>query len=965
MDDLLAEFLTETNESLQVLDNEIVTLEQNPNNPELLHNIFRVMHTIKGTCGFLGLPRLEAVAHAGETVLGKVRDGELEINQDRVSLVLEALDRIRDIVGALEENEEEPEGDDSELLNRLHAVIALAEGGGEAGGESSGDDTGGGEAEADAEAGGEADAENGGGEAESAEPAAEEAAAESADAGGEGQQAAESADGGAAPPAKAEQTQPASSGDGQQQQQQPAKSGGGGSGSGGGGSGGGQSSQSIRVSVDLLESLMTTVSELVLNRNQLLQILRKYSESEFAAPLQRLNHVVSELQEGVMKTRMQPIDNAWAKLPRIVRDLSADLGKKIELKKKGEETELDRQVLDIIKDPLTHMVRNSCDHGLEMPDERRQAGKSETGVIALNAYHEGGHIIIEIADDGQGLDPQKIKEKAIRNGITTEAECANLTEQQLLQFIFRPGFSTAAQVTSVSGRGVGMDVVRNNIEEIGGTIELSSKVGQGSKFTVKIPLTLAIASALIIECAGERFAIPQLSVKELVRAKGDSEKSIERIKDTPVLRLRDRLLPLINLRDLLRLDEGGGGAPSNAPQLENAGNNADTANAGDGNGAGGALQTQDDQTGQGSERDGFIVVSQVGTYHFGIIVDHVYDTEEIVVKPVARILRNIPLFSGNTILGDGRVVMILDPNGIAQASGEITVSEGQDVGEEEQGEHEDETVSMLIFRAVDNTPKAVPLGLVSRLEEIDLSNVELSNGQRVIQYRGKLMPLILMDGAAGLEDEGKQSVLVFTDQNRSMGLVVDEIVDIVQESMNIELSGERPGFLGSAVIAGKATDVIDTGYYLTKAYPDWFKGEERRGSGRSGQGHRILFADDSPFFRNMLVPVLDTAGYDVTAVESAERGLEILNDDTAFDVIISDIEMQGMSGYEFAENVQAKRGAANIPMVALSSYADPQDMERGRAAGFRDYVAKFDRETLLDTLREIMHETKLPERGAA
>ncbi|SDF55978.1 two-component system, chemotaxis family, sensor kinase CheA [Limimonas halophila] len=967
MDDLLSEFLTETNESLQVLDTEIVTLEQNPNNPDLLHNIFRVMHTIKGTCGFLGLPRLEAVAHSGETVLGKVRDGELEINQDRVSIVLECLDRIRDIVGALEENGEEPEGDDTELINRLNALIEKAEAGDT--GDSGGEAAAGGEAEAESGAGAEEDdmaAAMAAMEAEdSSEAEAESDAAESGDAGqgGEGDAPAgdsESQPESSGPPAPASQTQPATT---SESQPPAASSGGGGQGGGsgqgggksggdsgrqGGGGGGGHSGpQSIRVSVDLLESLMTTVSELVLNRNQLLQILRQYNESEFAAPLQRLNHVVSELQEGVMKTRMQPIDNAWSKLPRIVRDLSADLGKKIELKKKGEDTELDRQVLELIKDPLTHMVRNSCDHGLETPDERREAGKPEVGTIALNAYHEGGHIIIEIADDGKGLDPEKIKDKAIRNGLTTEADCANLTEQQILQFIFKPGFSTAAAVTAVSGRGVGMDVVRNNIEEIGGTIELSSKLGRGSKFTVKIPLTLAIASALIVECGGERFAIPQLSVKELVRAKGDSEKSIERIKDTPVLRLRDRLLPLINLRQLLRLD-----GEDQQPQLESpAGAGQET-----------ATQSGDPQS---EERDGFIVVSQVGTYHFGIIVDQVYDTEEIVVKPVARILRNIPLFSGNTILGDGRVVMILDPNGIAQASGEITVSEGQDMGEEERAVSEDEAVSMLIFRAVDDAPKAVPLGLVSRLEEIDLENVEVSNGQRVIQYRGKLMPLILMDGAKGLESQGKQPVLVFTDQNRSMGLVVDEIVDIVQESMNIELSGERAGFLGSAVIAGKATDIIDTGYYLTKAYPDWFRGEERRGQSRRGLGRRVLFVDDSPFFRNMLVPVLDTAGYDVTSAESAERALELHNEGRMYDVIISDIEMSGMSGYEFAEYVQNQTDWASTPMIALSSYAEPQDMERGRAAGFRDYVAKFDRETLLDTLREILNEEKLPQRGAA
>ncbi|MCC7046095.1 MAG: chemotaxis protein CheW, partial [Alphaproteobacteria bacterium] len=308
--------------------------------------------------------------------------------------------------------------------------------------------------------------------------------------------------------------------------------------------------QSIRVHVDLLENLMTMVSELVLTRNQLLQILRSQQESEFAAPLQRLSQVTSELQEGVMKTRMQPIGNAWAKLPRIVRDLSHELNKKIELVMLGAETELDRQVLELIRDPLTHMVRNSGDHGIEMPSDRAAAGKPETGTITLNAYHEGGHIIIEIADDGRGLNTAKIKAKAVASGLATEAELEEMSEQQIHMFIFRAGFSTAAQVTAVSGRGVGMDVVRTNIEKIGGTVELRSREGKGTTAVIKIPLTLAIVSALIVECAGERFAIPQMSVLELVRASSTSEHAIENINGAPVMRLRDRLLPLVSLRDL-------------------------------------------------------------------------------------------------------------------------------------------------------------------------------------------------------------------------------------------------------------------------------------------------------------------------------------------------------------------------------------------------------------------------------
>ena len=922
MDDLLSEFLTETNESLELLDVEVVKLEQNPNDPELLGNIFRLMHTIKGTCGFLGLPRLESVAHAGENVLGKVRDGDLEASSEAVSLILECLDQIRLILGVLEETEAEPEGDDSDLIGRLNA---LAEGGAApaeaAPAEPVMEDIEeappatepeiAAEPEPIAEAAPEVPAEP------APEPIAEAAPEVPAEPAPE--PIAEAAPGSAPAPKPA-----AAKPDAKPAAAKPA-----------GGDAPRESSvanQSIRVNVDVLENLMTMVSELVLTRNQLLQILRTQRDSEFAAPLQQLNHVVSELQDGVMQTRMQPIGNAWAKLPRIVRDLSHELDKKIELVMKGAETELDRQVLDLIKDPLTHMVRNSGDHGLEGPADRLAAGKPETGTILLNAYHEGGHIIIEITDDGRGLPLDKIKAKALANGLATEAELEAMSDTQVQQLIFKPGFSTAEQVTSVSGRGVGMDVVRTNIEKIGGTIELSSTEGKGSRFVIKIPLTLAIVSALIVECARERFAIPQLSVVELVRASADSEHSIEHINDTPVLRLRNRLLPLVSLRELLHLQSPEGEAEA---------------------------EQQERETRSGSA-DGFIVVSQVGTYSFGIIVDRVFDTEEIVVKPVARILRDISLFSGNTILGDGSVVMILDPNGIASATGEISVTDGARSSDEEHRFHQGEDrVAMLLFQAGDTAPKAVPLALVARLEEVDLAEVEHSNGRHVVQYRGKLMPLIMMDDRHELGQSGRQPVLVFSDRERTMGLVVDEIVDIVEEYMNIELSDERSGFIGSAIIGEKATDVIDAGYYLTKAFKDWFGSESQYVEGSAES--RVLLVDDSPFFRNLLAPLLSVAGYKVTTAESPDRALELREAGEEFDIIISDIEMPGMNGFDFAEAVKSNDRWGNTPIVALSSHTSPADMARGRSAGFRDYVSKTDRDGLLTTLQETLAEV----RGAA
>ena len=888
MDDLLREFLTETNESLAVMDLELVKLEQSPEDPKLLGSIFRIVHTIKGTCGFLGLPRLERVAHAAENVLGKIRDGEMVVSREAISLVLESLDGIKALLAALEEKETEPEGDDSDLIARL---TQLAEGGTPA------------PRPAAAHVAVPAEPLEPLEPTEPVEPIAEEMA--------------EIMPAPVEPPpvpleAVRERTPaPAAAppaGDAAEAKESAI------------------AAQSIRVNVDVLENLMTMVSELVLTRNQLMQILRIHKDTDFAVPLQRLSHVTTELQEGVMKTRMQPIGNAWAKLPRIIRDLSHELHKKIDLQMLGSETELDRQVLEMIRDPLTHMVRNSADHGIELPAERVRAGKPDTGTITLNAYHEGGHIIIEISDDGRGLDTDRIKQKAALIGIASENDLDGMSEQQIHQFIFKAGFSTASTVTSVSGRGVGMDVVRTNMEKIGGTVEMKSQRGQGSTFIIKIPLTLAIVSALIVECGGERFAIPQLSVVELVRAAVKADTSIEWLNNAPVLRLRDRLLPLVSLHELLKL----GRRPDHPSET-------------------------------------FIVITQVGTLTFGIIVDRVFDTEEIVVKPVAPILRDIAIFSGNTILGDGSVIMILDPNGIATSAGEVTVGAGGSRTDHLPARvvQRDDQTSLLLFRAGGGAPKAVQLSLIARLEEIDLAKIEYSNDRPVVQYRGKLMPIVTLDPSFELRQDGRKPILVFAERDHVMGLVVDEIIDIVEESLHVELTADRPGLVGSALVAGKATDIIDAGFYLTQVYSDWFgkrdEGEyvDQRQSA-TGKNKRLLLVDDSPFFRNMLSPLLSSAGYQVTTAESGDHALRLCEAGEDFDIIVSDIEMPGMNGFEFATVVRNDSRWQGTPLVALSSHATQKDIARGRAAGFRDYVAKFDRDGLLTTLSEAIND-----RGAA
>ncbi|MGJ5021443.1 hybrid sensor histidine kinase/response regulator [Bradyrhizobium sp. SZCCHNS3002] len=913
MDDLLREFLTETSESLDTVDNQLVRFEQEPNNAKILDNIFRLVHTIKGTCGFLGLPRLEALAHAAETLMGKFRDG-MPVTGEAVTLILTTIDRIKDILGQLEANEAEPEGEDRDLISELEAMVErgmAAMAAGEAApplapaapepppkpavtqgslidqtlerplrpGEVSLDEL-----------------ERAFRETAIEMPPAHEKAPEP--------KAAAPAPVAKAGPAKAEAekaepkkaARPKANADGEVHENDKV------------------ANQSIRVNVDTLEHLMTMVSELVLTRNQLLEIARRNEDTEFKVPLQRLSNVTAELQEGVMKTRMQPIGNAWQKLPRIVRDLATELGKQIELEMHGADTELDRQVLDLIKDPLTHMVRNSADHGLETMAERAAAGKAEQGTIRLSAYHEGGHIIICIADNGRGLNTERIKAKALANGLVTEAELEKMTEAQIHKFIFEPGFSTAAAVTSVSGRGVGMDVVRTNIDQIGGTIDIKSVVGEGTSVTIKIPLTLAIVSALIVEAGGDRFAIPQLSVVELVRARANSEHRIERIKDTAVLRLRNKLLPLMHLKKLLKIDDGSSTDPEN----------------------------------------GFIVVTQVGNQTFGIVVDCVFHTEEIVVKPMSTKLRHIDMFSGNTILGDGAVIMIIDPNGIAKALG-AAGSASQAVSDEHAAHHAiggEQLTSLLVFRAGTAQPKAVPLALVTRLEEIAADKIEISNGRYMVQYRDQLMPLVQMEGVS-VQTSGSQPILVFADETRAMGLVVDEIIDIVEERLNIQVSGAKDGILGSAVIKGQATEVIDVGHFLPMAFADWFI---RKEMATESQTQSVLLVDDSPFFRNMLAPVLKSAGYKVRTAASALEGLATLRSGHSFDIVVTDIEMPEMNGFEFTEAIRADQNLNQMPVIAVSSLVSPAAIERGRQAGLYDYIAKFDRPGLIAALKEQIEE---------
>ena len=878
MDDLLSEFLTETAEALDVVDVELVRFESNPSDKATLNNIFRLVHTIKGTCGFIGLPRLESIAHAGETLLGKFRDGALPVTPAAVTLVLASIDRIKIILAHLAAEQIEPVGDDRDIIAQLErasegkldsaaapapapAPVVVAAPPPPVVAADPAPEPAEGQGPWDADQGrflrlGEvslADLEAAFRDAEGPEVVENKPAAVAAAI--------------AAPVAEHDDEKKGAIG-----------------------------GNSIRVNVDVLESLMTMVSELVLTRNQLMQILRNSTDSEFKAPLQRLSGVTAELQEAVMKTRMQPIGSAWKKLPRIVRDASQDLHKKIELVMEGENTELDRQVLELIKDPLTHMIRNSCDHGVETPEVRLAAGKSEHGTITLKAYHEGGHIIIEVGDDGAGLNTERIRQKAIEKGVIDGMEAMAMTDAQVHRLIFAPGFSTAAKVTNISGRGVGMDVVKTNVELIGGTIDLRSRFGHGSTLLIKIPLTLAIISALIVGVEDHRFALPQLSVVELVRAGSRLEHRIEMINTTRVLRLRDKLLPLVALSDVLGLmvDEGP------------------------------------------ADRSACIVVMQVGETRFGLIVDEVFDTEEIVVKPLSKRLGSMSEYSGATILGDGAVIMILDPNGISRSVANVERSVNRLLDEQTRAaaaaaaaaaQQSDTRMSLLLFSAGGAEPRACPLSLVTRLEEIDASTFEMTSRGLVVQYRGRLMPLAAAGG--DIRREGRQPMLVFSQGTAVVGLAVDAILDIVEDALDIQLTAENPGVLGTAVLKGKSTEIIDVGYYLSQAEPAWAVAATR--ADVKSDRKRILLVESHPFFRNLLAPIVSAAGYDVTVAESLEEARARLAAGAVFDVVLTDAD-----GAEMEE----VSGAQVIPMSS----------RRDTAA-----VPKSDRHALLDAIQRALH----------
>ncbi|MGA9355702.1 MAG: chemotaxis protein CheW [Terriglobales bacterium] len=801
--DIVKDFLVESRENLDRLDRDLVGLEQNPRDKEALAGVFRTIHTIKGACGFLGFNKLEKVAHVGESLLTRLRDGVLILNPEITTALLGMVDAVRQMMKEIDSTGQDGDVDYPELRETLTRLQTST-----------------------AESGGTASHVAGATPAVTAEspeskppepelpgpvtakeapptpaivdapprvepPAAPRRKGDGASKPSRGKIGGLLVERGVVQPAdiaraleeqergdrrrlgeilvalglaKQEDVQAAQ----QILEARPRDT----------------APETIRVGVNLLDKLMTLVGELVLARNQLLQSSNTIANTRLNAVSQRIDLIATELQEEVMKTRMQPIGNIWGQFPRTVRDVALGCHKEVSIEMEGKETELDKTIIEAIKDPLTHLVRNSVDHGIELPEARVKVGKTPAGRLILRAFHEGGQVNIEISDDGAGLNRERIRQKAIERGLVTAEQAARMPEREIFNLIFLPGFSTAEKVTNVSGRGVGMDVVKTNVEKIGGVVDVQSSPGHGTTVRVKIPLTLAIIPALVVTCSGERYAIPQVSLLELVRLEAEEARgAIEMVHGAPVYRLRGRLLPLVYLARELNLSRG-----SDA--------HADAIN---------------------------IVVLQADERQFGLVVDQINDTEEIVVKPLRKQLKIIKTFAGSSIMGDGKVALILDVLGLAQRANVVSETRDRAMAEKpKEATSITEKQTFLLFAGHGGSRMAIPLSTLARLEEFPVEQVEMSGSQWVTQYRGQILPLIRLNvvmeerrhklrSLQGAPPPGSDplQVLVLNHEGHAYGLVVEKILDIVEDRADVKSAATRNSVLYSVLIGDRVTELLD------------------------------------------------------------------------------------------------------------------------------------------------------------
>jgi two-component system chemotaxis sensor kinase CheA len=758
MEEVIKEFLVESFENLDKLDQDLVTLESQPGNKDVLNRIFRIIHTIKGTSGFFGFSKLESIAHSGENLLDGLRSDKIVPSAEITTALLKTVDAVRDILTSVHNTKAEGDVNYDDLVKTLKGLAS------------------------------------GAGKSAPVKPAVDVPVVSPVEAPPTITTVAVIEPAVVAPPvlehvADSPQVESnieektsltAKNLEAQVPEKNLAKapiapepeakhaS---------------VTETSLRVDVHLIDDLMNLVSELVLARNQILQFSKTLNDSGLSSTTQRLNVITSELQESVMRTRMQPIENVWNKFPRVIRDVAQACKKEARIEMEGKDTELDKTIIEAIKDPLTHIIRNSVDHGLELPEVRKAKGKDPVGTVKLKAFHEGGYVIIEIIDDGAGLNIERIKTKAQEKGLISADYAKRMSDREAAKLIFAPGFSTAEQITNISGRGVGMDVVRSNIERIGGVVDVLTVANLGTTIRIKIPLTLAIVPALLVNSAGQRFAIPQVSLVELVRLPIEHiDREVEKIGEAHFIRLRGRLMPLVYLCQALKMRNG-----------------------------------ECWQASLGNRQSLNIIFVQVEGRQFGLVVDSVSDTEEIVVKPLSRQLKEIPVYAGAAIMGDGKIALILDVAGLSKHTGVFSNSDqelAKDSTDSEQSLKVKPKRRMLIVNAGSGTRVAIPVERLNRLEEFEAERFESAAGQRCIQYREGILPLIHVGeflGRGNSPERGTVKAVILDNQVMQIGLVVESVVDIVEESFSLTKVSVGSGIVGSAIVAGHITDFLDLG----------------------------------------------------------------------------------------------------------------------------------------------------------
>lgn len=968
-DEILQGFIEESLEHLADIENDLLAIEEGGENidVELVNKVFRAAHSIKGGAGFMGLTVIQNLAHAAENVLGLIRSEKLIPTPEIINVLLLASDELQQLI------EDVGNSNDADITDHVNSLNTIYEGGG----------TEPKPRPAEQEAVAEAEPEPVEEEAKEPEQMEEEELPpeslqeeEPSDTGTVEEEEIPSAEPTPEPVKQPVFTaevsspsapKPASKGVAKKSKSSTQKS-----------------DTSIRVTVSLLDQLMNLAGELVLSRNQLLQTITSGDVRNAEAVGQRIDLVTSELQEAIMLTRMQPIGNVFNKFPRVVRDLSKMLNKQMDLTIVGKDVELDKTIIEAINDPLTHLVRNSVDHGIEPPDERVRKGKDAKGLIVLKAYHEAGQVVIEISDDGKGLDGNILAETAINKGLITPEQAKAMSDKERTNLILLPGFSTAKKVTDVSGRGVGMDVVKTNLDQLGGSIEIESEVGKGSTISIKLPLTLAIIPCQIVMTGGERYAIPQVNLEELLRIPAAKVKErIERVGDAEVVRLRGNLLPLIRLSDVLDIDRtyydpmDGSIKPDRRRRIADRRSRSTPMFKED------VLQEEPERKPNGQEQERTsserrqspasalnIVVVSTGAMKYGLIVDRLHDSEEIVIKPLGRHLQQCKGYAGATIMGDGRIALILDVSNLSRMAG-LTSLEGTERASE-LAEAAKEAItkakdkqSLLTFSSSDNEQFAVPLNQVERVEKIKRKDIEEVGGRRVMQYRGGSLPLLSIDEVAmvqPLSDRDDLLVIVFNLAGKDVGLLAIGPIDAIEVSADIDdVTLKQTGIMGSAIISGRTTMLVDIFGMVQAINPEWFADHALSVTVVDDESvPTILIVEDSNFFRNQVRGYMREAGFTVLEAEDGVEALNVLQEHVnEIAMVVTDIEMPNMDGFELTEKIKHNSKFSHLPVIALTTLAGDEDVAKGKAVGIDEYHIKLDKERLMECVHRFAKQAEM------